>query len=99
MTSGSKSLLIWSIKLLIMFMASFIMDIPLNHFRAWSNEPIWYIKTRTSWVKWNFMVHKIKLGPEFYSSSLTLIIIIIMALQPFVGPWPLFQFLDPIYSR
>jgi hypothetical protein len=22
-----------------------------------------------------------------------------MALQPFVGPWPLFQFLDPIHSR
>jgi hypothetical protein len=27
------------------------------------------------------------------------IIIIIMALQPFVGPWPLSQFLDPIHSR
>jgi hypothetical protein len=26
------------------------------------------------------------------------IIIIIMALQPFVGPWPLFQFLVPIHS-
>jgi hypothetical protein len=25
-------------------------------------------------------------------------IIIIMALQPFVGPWPLFQFLDLIHS-
>jgi hypothetical protein len=25
--------------------------------------------------------------------------IIIMALQPFVGPWPPFQFLDPIHSR
>jgi hypothetical protein len=24
--------------------------------------------------------------------------VIIMALQPFVGPWPLFQFLDPIHS-
>jgi hypothetical protein len=22
-----------------------------------------------------------------------------IALQPFVGPWPLFQFLNPIYSR
>jgi hypothetical protein len=22
-----------------------------------------------------------------------------MTLQPFVGPWPLFQFLDPIHSR
>jgi hypothetical protein len=27
------------------------------------------------------------------------IIIIIMALQPFVGPWPLFKFLDPIHTR
>jgi hypothetical protein len=24
--------------------------------------------------------------------------VIIIALQPFVGPWPLFQFLDPIRS-
>jgi hypothetical protein len=22
-----------------------------------------------------------------------------MGLEPFVGPWPLFQFFDPIYSR
>jgi hypothetical protein len=28
-----------------------------------------------------------------------IIIIIIMYLQPFVGAWPLFQFLDPIHSR
>jgi hypothetical protein len=28
-----------------------------------------------------------------------IIIIIIMALQPFVGPWPLFQYLDPIHGR
>jgi hypothetical protein len=27
-----------------------------------------------------------------------IIIIIIMDLQPFVGPWPLFKFLDPIHS-
>jgi hypothetical protein len=27
-----------------------------------------------------------------------IIIIIIMALQPFVEPWPLFQFLDPMHS-
>jgi hypothetical protein len=26
-------------------------------------------------------------------------IIIIMALHPFVRPWPLFQFRDPIHSR
>jgi hypothetical protein len=26
-------------------------------------------------------------------------IIMIMALQPFVGPWPLFQFLDPTHVR
>jgi hypothetical protein len=25
-------------------------------------------------------------------------VIIIMTLQPIVGPWPLFQFLDPIHS-
>jgi hypothetical protein len=27
-----------------------------------------------------------------------IIIIIIMALQPFVGPWALFQFLDPVHG-
>jgi hypothetical protein len=27
------------------------------------------------------------------------VIIINMALQPFVGPWPLFEFLDPIHSQ
>jgi hypothetical protein len=27
------------------------------------------------------------------------IIIIIMPVELFVGPWPLFQFLDPIHSR
>jgi hypothetical protein len=28
-----------------------------------------------------------------------IIIIIIMALQPFVESWPLFQFLHPVHSR
>jgi hypothetical protein len=28
-----------------------------------------------------------------------IIIIIIMPVQPFVGPWPLFQFLDSKHSR
>jgi hypothetical protein len=28
-----------------------------------------------------------------------IIIIIIIDLQPFVGPWPLFQFVSPIHSR
>jgi hypothetical protein len=28
-----------------------------------------------------------------------IIIIIITALQPFVGSWPLFQFVNPIHSR
>jgi hypothetical protein len=28
--------------------------------------------------------------------KLNIIIIIIIAVQPFVGPWPFFQFLDPI---
>jgi hypothetical protein len=34
----------------------------------------------------------------YYSVKYT-VIIIIMAVQPFVRPWPLFQFLDPIRSR
>jgi hypothetical protein len=31
--------------------------------------------------------------------AIIIIIIIIIALHPFVGPWSLFQFLDPIHSR
>jgi hypothetical protein len=31
--------------------------------------------------------------------TIIIIIIIIMALQPFVGPWPLFQFFDPTPTR
>jgi hypothetical protein len=38
-----------------------------------------------------------EVGTEFF--IIIIIITIIMALQPFVGPWPLFQFLDPIHSR
>jgi hypothetical protein len=34
-----------------------------------------------------------------YIIIIIIIIIIIMDLQPFVGPWPLFQFLDPVHSR
>jgi hypothetical protein len=34
-----------------------------------------------------------------WNSVLQIIIIIIIALQPFIGPWLLFQFLDPIHSR
>jgi hypothetical protein len=27
------------------------------------------------------------------------VVVVVMALQPFVGPWRLFQFLDLIHSR
>jgi hypothetical protein len=40
-----------------------------------------------------------KLTNLYFSPCMPLIIIIIMALQPFVGPWPLFQFLDPLHNR
>jgi hypothetical protein len=36
---------------------------------------------------------------EQYVKLPQIIIIIIITVQPFVGPWPLFQFLDPIHSR
>jgi hypothetical protein len=41
------------------------------------------------------------IGHKFGSlvdSFIIIIIIIIMAIQPFVGPLPLFQFLDTIHS-
>jgi hypothetical protein len=42
----------------------------------------------------------IKTFLAFYISGIIItIIVIIIALQPFVWPWPLFQFLDPIRSR
>jgi hypothetical protein len=31
--------------------------------------------------------------------NIIIIITITMAPQPFVGPWPIFQYLDPIHSR
>jgi hypothetical protein len=34
-----------------------------------------------------------------YIIVVIIIIIIAKDLQPFVGPWPLFQFIDPIHSR
>jgi hypothetical protein len=33
------------------------------------------------------------------SRAIIIIIIIIMALQPFVGLWPRFQFLNPVHSQ
>jgi hypothetical protein len=35
---------------------------------------------------------------EGLSSMSERVIIIIMDIQPFTGPWPLFQFLDPVHS-
>jgi hypothetical protein len=37
--------------------------------------------------------------PNDPASYIIIIIIIIIALQPFVGPWPLFHFLKPIHIR
>jgi hypothetical protein len=31
--------------------------------------------------------------------TIIIVVIVITALQSFVGPWPLFHFLDPIYNR
>jgi hypothetical protein len=31
--------------------------------------------------------------------SVLVVVVVIIALQAFVGPWPPFQFLDPIHSR
>jgi hypothetical protein len=36
---------------------------------------------------------------RFVSDMFVNIRIIMMALQPFVGPWPFLQFLDPIHNR
>jgi hypothetical protein len=36
------------------------------------------------------------MSSEMVTDQIIIIIIIIVALQPFVGLWPLFQFLDPI---
>jgi hypothetical protein len=47
-------------------------------------------------------LHNIIPEPEergFITSFIIIIIIVIADLQPFVGPWTLFQFLDPTQSR
>jgi hypothetical protein len=36
---------------------------------------------------------------SLYGAVSIIIIIIIMVLWPFFGPWPPFEFLDPIHSR
>jgi hypothetical protein len=33
------------------------------------------------------------------SIIIIIIIVVVVALQPVVGPWPFFQFLDPIHGR
>jgi hypothetical protein len=38
-------------------------------------------------------------NPVIIIIIVVIIIIIIIILQPFVGPWPLFKFLDPIHSQ
>jgi hypothetical protein len=44
-------------------------------------------------------ISKFRLVQKKYSVSNLLSIYLSMALQPFFGPWPLFQFLNPIHSR
>jgi hypothetical protein len=52
----------------------------------------WAIRTFSLVVKWS--------RREADQCHLKIIIIIIRtALEPFVGPWPLFQLLDPVHSR
>jgi hypothetical protein len=50
-------------------------------------------------ANWNQMAKdkRLRLRSRFII-NIIFIIIIIMALQPFVGPWLLFQFLDRIHS-
>jgi hypothetical protein len=56
-------------------------------------------------IKFDVIFKKPKTHRRLHISTLPepifiiIIIIIIMALQRFVGPWPLFQFLLPIHSR
>jgi hypothetical protein len=40
------------------------------------------------------MTHKVREKVKYICRK-----IIVMALQPFDGPWPVFQFLDPVHSR
>jgi hypothetical protein len=42
---------------------------------------------------------KAKLAQFFIKQHAIKTHIIIMAVQPFVGPWPCFQFLNPVHSR
>jgi hypothetical protein len=55
-----------------------------------------YIKLSDKFIQFKYRPIFATLPRQWY---LLFRIIIIMTLQPFVGPWPLFQFLDPIHSR
>jgi hypothetical protein len=43
-------------------------------------------------------LHDVVLNQLSIGKNLLIPIYLSMALQPFVGPWPLFQFLNPIHS-
>jgi hypothetical protein len=65
--------------------------------------PSWYIRLRTClWiVTVQFLVcipFRVNTVSLIYIIIIIFIIIIIKTLQPFVGPWPPFQFLDPIHT-
>jgi hypothetical protein len=51
--------------------------------------------TKSRWNSTLFRNRKVKLETSRWRH----IVVVIMTLQPFVVPWPLFQFLDPIHSR
>jgi hypothetical protein len=52
-----------------------------------------------SFIHFHVAVLKLLSTGTILHSNYFLINFLIMALQSFVGPWQLFQFLDPIYSR
>jgi hypothetical protein len=56
---------------------------------------VWNLQEETVWLYITCFLY----GKIIIIIIIIIIITIIMALQPFVEPWPLFQFLDAIHSR
>jgi hypothetical protein len=62
-----------------------------------SRNSIEYCRLITAKQRWTHGTHLRSRATPI--RNIIIIIIIIMAQQPFVGSWPLFQFLDTIHSR
>jgi hypothetical protein len=71
-------------------------------FHCWGpGSTLGYVMWDLWWIEWHLeLVNSYSTNRSILiNHPIIIIIIIIMAVQPFVGPWPLFLFLDYVHSR